>query len=422
MRSSPRPHDHLNLIPMNNNPADVAPELPALGAPRLGDRSLFPHLEPRVYLNHSAISPASLPVVAALAAIGDDYARHGVAAFPRWNAQRARLRARLARLINVAPDDLAFVQSTTRGLCDIALCFPYSAGDRIIVFEGEFPSNVSPWQRAAALFGLEIVFLPLTDYERPGGPDLSRLEAELKRGARLVAASVVQFQTGLRMPIERMTSLCHAHGAQICVDAIQALGAVPFDAKAAGVDYLACGSHKWLMGLEGAGFVYICPDRVAELRPAIAGWLSHEDGLGFLFEGGGRLRYDRPIRKRADFLEAGNLNAAGLAALEASVSLIEAIGVPAIYEHANRYIDALERGLVDRGFASLRSPDPARRSAILGVRPPPSANVIELQRALLARGVACSTPDGVLRFAPQWPNNQAEIPYALEAVDGALAS
>lgn len=407
---------------MNDHPTDSAPELAFFGAPRLGDRNLFPDLEPRVYLNHSAISPASLPVLAALAAIGSDYARHGVSAFPRWNAQRARLRALLARLINAAPEDLAFVQSTTRGLCDIALCFPFRAGDRVIVFTGEFPSNVTPWQRAAALFGLDIVFLPLTDYERPGGPDLSRLEAELKRGARLVAVSVVQFQTGLRMPIEVMASLCHAYGAEICVDAIQALGAVPFDAKAAGIDYLACGSHKWLMGLEGAGFVYIHPDRVAALRPAIGGWLSHEDGLAFLFEGGGHLRYDRPIRKRADFLEAGNLNAAGLAALEASVSLIDAIGVPAIFAHANRYIDELERGLLSRGFTSLRSADPARRSAILGVRPPGDANVIDLQRALLARGVASSTPDGVLRFAPQWPNNQGEVPYVLDAVDGALTS
>lgn len=390
--------------------------------PRLGDRSLFPGLAARAYLNHSAISAPPITVKDTLAAYCDDYGRLGMQAFPLWNEKRARLREALARLIGAAPTDLAFVQSTTRGLCDIALCFPWKQGDRVILFEGEFPTNVTPWQRAAALFDVEVVFLPISDFERPGSPDFSRLEAELRRGARLCAVSAVEFQTGLRVPFEAMAALCHAHGAEICVDAIQACGAVPIDVGAAQIDYLACGSHKWLMGIEGAGFVYVRPDRVAGLRRNVAGWLSHQDGLSFLHEGRGLLRYDRPIKQGVDFLEGGNYPSTGLAALAASLRLIEAIGVPAIFEHANRYIDALEEGLKERGFTSLRSADPARRSCILGVRPPASESVIALHGALMARGVACSTPDGVLRFAPHWPNNQDEIPAVFSALDEARAA
>jgi selenocysteine lyase/cysteine desulfurase len=406
------------MLPRVSDPSESAP---ARATPRLGDRSLFPNLEAHAYLNHSGVSAPPLPVRDAFLSIFDDYSRHGLAAFPRWQDQRTRLRALLARLIGAAPADLAFVQSTTRGICDISLCLPWRPGDRVILFEGEFPANVTPWQRAAALFQLEVVFLPISDFERPGSPDLSRLEAELRKGARLVAVSAVEFQTGLRTPFEAIAALCHAFGAELFVDAVQACGAVPIDVTAADIDYLACGSHKWLMAMDGTGFVYVRPDRVAALRPAVAGWLSHEDGLGFLFEGPGHLRYDRPIKQRAEFLEGGNYNAAGLAALEASVRLIDELGVPAIFAHANAYLDDLERGLVDRGFTSLRQPDPARRSCILGVRPPAGESVVDLHRAVSARGVACSIPDGVLRFAPSWPNNIREIPAVFRAIDEARA-
>jgi selenocysteine lyase/cysteine desulfurase len=279
---------------------------------------------------------------------------------------------------------------------------------------------VTPWQRAAAVFDLEIVFLPLSGFEGDASEGFASLEKALAGGARLVAVSAVQFQTGLRMPLEEMAALCHTYGAEIAVDAVQACGSTPIDVKAAHIDYLACGSHKWLMSLEGAGFVYIRPDRVASLRPAIAGWLSHEDALGFLFAGPGLLRYDRPIRKRADFLEGGNINAVGLAGLDASIDLILQIGVPAIYEHINKYLDALEAGLIEKGFMSLRSPRPERRSCILGVRPPTGVNVVELHRALVGRGVACAIPDGVLRLSPHWPNNLGEVPLVLEMIDACV--
>jgi cysteine desulfurase/selenocysteine lyase len=85
----------------------------------------------------------------------------------------------------------------------------------------------------------------------------------------------------------------------------------------------------------------------------------------------------------------GNANTAGFAALEAAVDLILQIGVPAILEHVNAYHDALEAGLCERGFSSLRSKDRASRSGTLGVKPPPGVSVVDVHCGLNARGVAC---------------------------------
>jgi selenocysteine lyase/cysteine desulfurase len=387
---------------------------------QLGDRSLFPDLSARVYLNHAGVSPPSLPVRAAVRAVLDDYARDGAGAFLRWRDQREDLRASLARLIGAAPADIALVPSTSRGVLDVALCFPWRAGDRVVVFAGEFPTNVTPWQAAARTFGLEVVMLATKDFAPSPEPGLDRLRRELRAGVRLVAVSAVQFQSGLRMPLAEMARLCHAHGAELCVDAIQAVGAVPLDARALGVDYLVAGSHKWLMGIDGAGFLYVAPERVAALRPTVAGWLSHEDGTRFLTDGAGHLRYDRAIRARADFLEIGALPTAGCAALGASVALLEGLGTEAIFAHVNAILDALEPGLLGLGFTSLRAPDVAQRSCILGVLPPPGCDLRALGARLAAGGIACATPDGVLRFAPHWPNDVGQVREVLAVTAACL--
>ena len=154
--------------------------------------------------------------------------------------------------------------------------------------------------------------------------------------------------------------------------------------------------------------------------PRIAGWLSHEQGLRFLFEGEGHLRYDRPIRRRADWLEIGAQNAVGFAALEASVDILLELGTPQIHHHIQAWLDQLEPGLLERGFTSLRAADPQARSGILSVRAPEGRDLLALSRSLNQQGIAITTPDGKLRFSPHWPNSPSEVERVLDAVDASL--
>jgi selenocysteine lyase/cysteine desulfurase len=292
----------------------------------------------------------------------------------------------------------------------------------VVLLEGEFPGNVTPWLRAAALFGLEPTFLPAADFAGDAARGLSRLDDALARGARLVAASAVQFQTGLALPLAEMAAVCARRGAELCVDAVQAAGVVPLDALAVGADYLVGGAHKWLMGVEGAGYLWIRPGRVEALRPALAGWLSHEDPVSFLTAGReGLLRYDRPLRSRADVFEAGSAGVVAQAALDASLAVLLGLGVPAIHAHVQSLLDALEPVLRSRGFEVLRAPEPARRSGILSARPPPGRDARVLRERLAQRGVVVAIPDGLLRIAPHWPNGPGEVGVLAEALDAALA-
>ncbi|HET7753976.1 MAG TPA: aminotransferase class V-fold PLP-dependent enzyme [Anaeromyxobacteraceae bacterium] len=366
------------------------------------------------------MSPPSLRVRRAVDDLLGAYARDGAAAVEQTLSIRSRLRAAIAKLVGARPEEIALTGGASHGLLAIALSLPWRAGDRVVLFEGEFPANVTPWLRAAELFQVRPVFLRARDLEGDAAAGLEALERELRGGARVVAVSAVQFQTGARMPLEEMSRLCHRHGAALCVDAIQAVGSVPFDVNALGVDFAAGGAHKWLMGLEGAGYLYVRQERMPSLRPALAGWLSHDEPVSFLTEGReGLLRYDRPLRRRADVFEASSAASASFAALEAAVDTALELGVERIHDHVQAWCDRLEPALRELGFAVLRAADPAGRSGILSARPRAGVDARRVRDALSTSGVAVAIPDGVVRFSPHWPNSLSEIELVVEALDGA---
>lgn len=387
----------------------------------LGDRSLFPALQAQAYLAYAATAPASSLVKAAVNRVVDSYAERGNVAFLDWVEQRERLREKLGQLIGAPGSDIALTSGTTRAISDLALSLPWRAGDRVVLFEGEFPANVSPWQRAAELFDLRIDFVPMANAVEDEDSFVAPLTQLLERGPRLVAVSAVQFQTGLKMPLARIATLCAHYGAELAVDAIQACGVVPLDVRALGVDYLVTGAHKWLLGPEGAGFVYARPERARALMPRTAGWLSHEEGTRFLFAGPGELRYDRPLKSSLQMLEGGSCSSLGFAALEAGIEPLLALSPAVIFEHVTEYLNRLEPGVVARGFRSRRAREPERRSGILSFQPPAGVSATDVVTELRARGVAASMPDGLLRFAPHFPSALSEIETVLAALDDALA-
>jgi cysteine desulfurase/selenocysteine lyase len=387
----------------------------------LGSRSLFPGLECAAYLAHAAISPLSAPVCERIAEVTRDYGRGGMAGFIRWAPRLAQVRQALASLISAQPNEIAFTANTTQGVIDIAFGIAWREGQRVVVFDGEFPANVTPWQQAAEQFQLELSWSSLDPFHRSVDEGLAELERVLKRGVRLVAVSAVQYKTGIRMPLAEMATLCHEYDAEIFVDAIQAVGATPVDVSW-GIDYLSSGSHKHLMGPEGAGFLYVANRCASDFKPRLAGWLGHEDPVAFLMGDEPQLRYDNPLKLGARALETGTSNVIGLAALGASLELIAELGVPAIHSHVEGYLDRLERGLVERGFASWRASDSALRSTLLSVTVPEDVRLSQVASGLRDHGVICNTPDGLLRFAPHWPNSFDEVPVVLDAMDRVLAA
>lgn len=391
--------------------------------PRSQVESWFSALRVPHYMNFAGMSPLGLPVREAMAGFAEDWGCRGNQALSHTLAVQQRLRARLAALLGVAAEDMGWVMSAGRGVSAVALCFPWRRGDRVLLFDGEFPANVTPWQRAAQAFDLEVRFSSsLSDFGRDWEAGLETLAEDLGTHApRLVAVSAVQFQTGLRMPLKEMARLCHDAGAELFVDGIQACGVVPLDLSDAGVDYFSCGSHKWMLACEGAGFLYVRRDRCEALRPLLANWLSHEASVDFLTEGSGHMGYSRGFRTNASVFEGTSMASVAYAGLSGAMDMIEAMGVGAIFDHVQQVHDALEAGLVDMGFVSLRPPSKGARSGNLCFELPRGLRGAEWFGGLAARGLVGAYPDGRFRLSPHVNVTVSQVPRVLELLRSSLA-
>ena len=178
--------------------------------------------------------------------------------------------ARLAaRLIAADADEIALVRNTTEGISLVAEGFPWQAGDNVVTLDNEFPSNQYPWMNLASR-GVETRRVP-TD---GGRVDLDRLAEACDRRTRIVSVSWVGYASGWRDRSGRAGRDGSRRGALLFVDAIQGLGAFPLDAHATGIDFLAADGHKWLLGPEGAGLLFVRREHLDRLRPLGVGWHS----------------------------------------------------------------------------------------------------------------------------------------------------
>ncbi len=229
-------------------------------------------------------------------------ADHGSAVEPERFDRLDEVRLTAAALLGVPATDVAFVKNTTEGLAFVAEGLDLRPGQRVIVPDREFPSTLFPFL-ALRDRGVRV---DLVQPQGPGGAlPLEAFAAALDEApTALVTVSWVQFGTGWRTDLEVLADLCHRHGALLCVDVIQGLGVLPCSLAEWGVDFAAADGHKWLLGPEGLGVLYVAAEHRDRLRVIEPGWASvaqreQWDDL--------RLDYDDSARR----FEGGTLNVAG---------------------------------------------------------------------------------------------------------------
>lgn len=324
-------------------------------------------------------------------------------------ATMAEARERAARLLNAEPAEIALATNTSFGLNVAALALPLRPGDIVVASDREFPANVYPWMRLAER-GVTLELAPTTP---EGWPDEDALVARLDDPrVRVLAISLVQFANGYACDLARLSAATRARGAFLVVDAIQGLGQLPVDVRATPVDILACGAQKWLLSPWGAGFAYVRRELVPALTPPLAGWTAFEgtDDYSRLCD------YDDTWRADARRFEVITLPVQDLAAMNASLALIEELGVEAIRAHVLGVSAPLHAWAARRGLP-LASPTGARQSGITCVRVPDGAR---LHRALREAGIICSLREGALRFSPHCYSRAEELERVTELLDRLL--
>lgn len=375
-----------------------------------------------ICFNYCGVSPWPGAVKRAVASAAGKLGREGLAGTLALRQEREGLRDRLRSFVAAEPSSsVVFVPNVSAAALGVAYSLEWRKGDRILLGSQEFPANTVPWKMAANTFQLEIVEFDEDRLRREPERAWSALEATLQASRpRLVALSSVSFWSGFRLDSERLTSLCHRYEALLFLDAVQALGTVPFSMGRA--DFVAGGSHKGMLSPEGAGFLLVSPRAASGWVPRIGSWLSLPDPVDFLMSGEPTLNPNEKVPRTGDptVLEGGSPNTLGYAGLAASLAFLQKTGVSKIFQHIQTLQDPLDRGMAELGFRGLRSPELAGRSALLCYDPPEGCDLVGLAARLSLEGIQAGIPRGRLRFGFHLMTTQSQVERLLEVMAKAL--
>lgn len=365
----------------------------------------FPLEEGLIYLNHAAVSPWPRRTAAAVRRFADDNLYRGSRNYPGWLETEARLRQRLARLINAPSEqDIALLKSTSEGLSVIAHGLEWSNGDNVVIPAEEFPSNRIVWESLEPL-GVEVRQVDLQDGESPEAALFARMDER----TRLLSVSAVHYASGLRMDLRSMGRACRRHGVLFCIDAIQWLGALPFDVQSAQADFVVADGHKWMLGPEGVALFYCRADLRERLALHQYGWHMVEHCGEF------DRQHWRPAASARRF-ECGSPNLLGAHALDASLSLLEEVGLEEVSRlvlmNSEYLIDLMAK---DDNLELLTSPQDGRYAGIVTFRHRRLA-ATDLYRQLMHAGVMCAQRGGGVRFSPHFYTPLQHLERALALV------
>ena len=366
-------------------------------------RDLFAVTDNYTYLNHAAVGVLPKPTRDALHEFLDAHAGAGVVGVAPYELQVPQYRERIGRFIGASGDEIALLRNTGDGATAIAAGFPWEPGDELILPDNEFPSNAQPWL-ALRSRGVTVRFVE-SARERMT-PDL--LRRVLTPRTKIVTVSWVGFADGYRHDLAGLAEVAHANGSLFCVDAIQGLGAFPLDVRACDIDALYGAGAKWMMALQGVGFLYVRADILDRFEVAAPGWRSVENMWDFL-------NYDQPFVPNASRFEGNTPNFIGALSLARSIDVLEQAGVDAIGRHVIALTDRLVDGLAAAGAQILSTRGTDCSSGIVTFTVP-GCDPVALGSAMQRDGIVTTYRANGIRVSPHGYNVAIEIDQLVDAV------
>jgi len=363
-------------------------------------RRQFPSLANLTYLNHAAVAPLCKPAADAMRWNADDAETWGSFHYDRWMKCYDDFRAQAARMINADRGEIAVVKNTSEGIATVQMGLNWREGDIVVAFREEFPANYFPWQRLEAK-GVSIRWLSIYD-------SLDQIDAAAK-GARLLAISYVNYLSGHRVDLDAIGEICARHGVFYFVDAIQGMGVYPIDVRKAKIHALAADGHKWLLGPEGCGVLYIQQDQQDSIEPVEFGWTNVAGYNDYASR-------DMSLRSDAGRYECGTLNTVGCFGLEASMRFlndVEAAHPGGMAARITRLADRLADGARANGYELMIERQAPTAAGIVSFRKEGVDSRMTVAK-LKAQRITAAPRQGWIRVSPHFYLETAEVDRAIE--------
>ena len=374
-------------------------------------RADFPRARTAAYFDCASSHPLSVHSTAALHRYVD-WVAHQVGApwWPSWAPPRGEAKNLFARLVNAKPSEIAFARSTIEAESNLL------NGMAHVLARGNVVTNDLHY--TAALYNYKMRQQEGLDLRvvknRNWRIDIDDMRKAIDGGTKLVSITLVSNVNGYLSDVKLISDLAHSQGAYLYVDVIQAAGAVPIDVRAMGIDFAACSTYKWLMGVKGFGFLYVRDD----LQRKIVKPTQHSGGVRFNYEPW----VDRPDaaldeitfrpRPGPGCYEVSYPSYEGVICAQESLNYILQLGVANIRKHVRGLTNRLQEELPKLGYPSI-TPKGNESPIVVFEASDPSSTVKKLQAA----GVHVAMRFGnKMRLSPSVFSNHQDVDKLLGAL------
>ncbi|MFY9719872.1 MAG: aminotransferase class V-fold PLP-dependent enzyme [Candidatus Cybelea sp.] len=368
-------------------------------------REQFPILENSTYLVSHSMGAAPVRARAALEAYWDEWASDGPEAWERWLPRIGEIADGIGAIVGAGPGSIFLGPNVSVLQAAVASCIDFSRDRNEVVYESlQFPSITYVW-REWERYGAVNRVVPSDDGRTV---PTERIIGAITEKTALAVISHAYYVSGALADVLTIQDHCRHVGALLCVDAYQTTGIVPYDVREWDLDLVTGGSHKWLCGGPGCGWIYVKPSLGSELRPAITGWMAHE--RPFAFEAA-------PIvySSTTYSLGHGTPTIPGYAVAAPGHDLIREVGVPQIRAHNRRLTERIAAMSLDRGLRVNTPLEPERRTGWIGID---FEGAEEACRRLAARRVFVDyRPNCGIRVGPHFYTGDDDIEAFFAALD-----
>ena len=376
-------------------------------------REQIPVCQRMVYMNTGWSGPSPRPVVEAIKGWLDYEMEQGPtspAVYESGREIQAKAKEAVAQLLNATFDEICLTENTTQGLNIVVNGLQWRSGDEIISFDLEHSSVLIPSYFQQRRHGVVVKLLSIATDES-WEVILGKIEQALTPHTRLLFLSHIQYSCGLRMPVKEIRNLIGDRGILLLLDGAQTAGHIPLDMKDLDCDFYSIPGHKWLLGSEGTGALYIRKEMIPQVEPVHVAWraaMPHNDPYNF-----------EPVASSTDKFLITSTSFALRAGMLEAMRFIREIGVKEIEARNLKLAALLKRSLGEvPGVKVLSSMDEGASSGLVsftidGVDPTVAVSQLWEKHKVVARSVAFPS---CIRVSLHFFNTEEEVDTVVEAV------
>jgi selenocysteine lyase/cysteine desulfurase len=311
-------------------------------------------------------------------------------------------RSKVAAQLGVSADEIALVRNTSEGNNVINNGLPLKAGDEVVLWDENHPTNNVAWDVRAARSGLVVKRVSLPQHPKSAGELVDLFETALTPKTRVLSITHVSSASGMRLPARELAEVAHRRGIYVHLDGAQSWGALHINLREIGCDSYAASSHKWFVGPKEVGLLYVKQDRIPEIWPNVVapGWGNDADP---------------DVVGARKFESLGQRDDAALTAVATTADFHNVLTPAKVEARVMELAAVLKAGLKDAGAKLVTPIEPELSGGVCIIEVAAKNRQEMLDRMYREHGIAGSTSGG-FRLCPHIYNTKGHIERAVQGV------